>query len=208
MNTNSPLIIVISAPSGTGKTTIVRELIKKNENLVASISYTTRKKRANEINGEDYNFVTSDLFSSMIQEKAFLEYAKVFDSFYGTSKKEVGKSLSSGLNVILEIDWQGAMQIKKESPDCIMLFLLPPSKEELMSRLKKRGTDSRNEIQLRFNEALNDINHYGAFDKIFINTDISSTVKEITDFIKTVPNHNNSFSEEVKLIIEAFRSSK
>jgi len=208
MNTNSPLIIVISAPSGTGKTTIVRELIKKNENLVASISYTTRKKRANEINGEDYNFVTSDLFSSMIQEKAFLEYAKVFDSFYGTSKKEVGKSLSSGLNVILEIDWQGAMQIKKESPDCIMLFLLPPSKEELMSRLKKRGQISRNEIQLRFNEALNDINHYGAFDKIFINTDISSTVKEITDFIKTVPNHNNSFSEEVKLIIEAFRSSK
>lgn len=208
MSTNSPLIIVISAPSGTGKTTIVRELINNNENLVASISYTTRKKRANETHGEDYNFVTADIFSSMIHQKAFLEYAKVFDSFYGTPKKEVEKSLGSGLNVILEIDWQGAMQIKKERPDCIMLFLLPPSKEELMSRLKKRGTDSKNEIQLRFNEALNDINQYSAFDKVFINKDVSSTVKEISNFIRTAPNDDNSFSEEVKLIIETFRSSK
>ena len=207
MSTNSPLLIVISAPSGTGKTTIVRELIKNNEDLVASVSCTTRKKRANEIDGEDYNFVTSDLFSSMIQKKAFLEYAKVFDSFYGTPKKEVEKSLGNGLNVILEIDWQGAMQIKKERPDCIMLFLLPPSKEELMSRLKKRGTDSRHEIKLRFDEALNDINQYVAFDKVFVNKDVNSTVKEITDFIKTAPNHDKSFSEEVELIIEGFRSS-
>jgi len=184
MSTNSPLIIVISAPSGTGKTTIVRELIKNNENLVASVSYTTRKKRANEIDGKDYTFVSSELFVSMVEEKSFLEHAKVFDCFYGTPKKEVEDSLNKGLNVILEIDWQGAMQIKRERPDCLMLFIIPPSKEELMFRLRKRATDSDNEIRLRFDEALNDINQYENFDKVFINEDVRSTVQAINAFIK------------------------
>ena len=205
MSTNSPLIIVISAPSGTGKTTIVRELIKKNENLVASVSYTTRKKRANEIDGKDYNFVSSELFSSMVEEKSFLEHAKVFDCFYGTPKKEVEDNLNKGLNVILEIDWQGAMQIKKERPDCLMLFIIPPSKEELMLRLRKRGTDSNNEIRLRFDEALNDLNQYENFDNVFINEDVRSTVQAITEFIKD-PRKANSLNDEVMTIIRSFRS--
>jgi len=205
MSTNSPLIIVISAPSGTGKTTIVRELIKNNENLVASVSYTTRKKRANEIDGKDYTFVSLELFSSMVEEKSFLEHAKVFDCFYGTPKKEVEDSLNKGLNVILEIDWQGAMQIKGGRPDCLMLFIIPPSKEELMFRLRKRGTDSNNEIRLRFNEALNDINQYENFDKVFINEDVSSTVQAITAFIKD-PSKASSLNDEVMKIIHSFRS--
>ena len=205
MSTNSPLIIVISAPSGTGKTTIVRELIKKNENLVASVSYTTRKKRANEIDGKDYNFVSSELFSSMVEEKSFLEHAKVFDCFYGTPKQEVEDNLNKGLNVILEIDWQGAMQIKKERPDCLMLFIIPPSKEELMLRLRKRGTDSNNEIRLRFDEALNDLNQYENFDKVFINEDVRSTVQAITAFIKD-PSKTSSLNDEVMTIIRSFRS--
>ena len=205
MSTNSPLIIVISAPSGTGKTTIVRELIKKNENLVASVSYTTRKKRANEIDGKDYNFVSSELFSSMVEEKSFLEHAKVFDCFYGTPKKEVEDNLNKGLNVILEIDWQGAMQIKKERPDCLMLFIIPPSKEELMLRLRKRGTDSNNEIRLRFDEALNDLNQYENFDNVFINEDVKSTVQAITAFIKD-PSKTSSLNDEVMTIIRSFRS--
>ena len=205
MSTNSPLIIVISAPSGTGKTTIVKELIKKNENLVASVSYTTRKKRANEIDGKDYNFVSSELFSSMVEEKSFLEHAKVFDCFYGTPKKEVEDNLNKGLNVILEIDWQGAMQIKKERPDCLMLFIIPPSKEELMLRLRKRGTDSNNEIRLRFDEALNDLNQYENFDNVFINEDVRSTVRAITEFIKD-PNKASSLNDEVMTIIRSFRS--
>jgi len=205
MSTNSPLIIVISAPSGTGKTTIVRELIKKNENLVASVSYTTRKKRANEIDGKDYNFVSSELFSSMVEEKSFLEHAKVFDCFYGTPKQEVEDNLNKGLNVILEIDWQGAMQIKKERPDCLMLFIIPPSKEELMLRLRKRGTDSNNEIRLRFDEALNDLNQYENFDNVFINEDVRSTVQAITAFIKD-PSKASSLNDEVMTIIRSFRS--
>ena len=205
MSTNSPLIIVISAPSGTGKTTIVRELIKNNDNLVASVSYTTRNKRANEIDGKDYIFVSSELFSSMAEEKSFIEHAKVFDCFYGTPKKEVEDSLNKGLNVILEIDWQGAMQIKREKPDCLMLFIIPPSKEELMLRLRKRGTDSNNEIRLRFDEALNDINQYANFDKVFINKDVMSTVQAITTFIKD-PSKANSLNDEVMTIIRSFRS--
>ena len=205
MSTNSPLIIVISVPSGTGKTTIVRELIKNNENLVASVSYTTRKKRADEIDGKDYVFVSSELFSSMVEEKSFLEHAKVFDCFYGTPKKEVEDSLNKGLNVILEIDWQGAMQIKRERPDCLMLFIIPPSKEELMFRLRKRGTDSNNEIRLRFDEALNDINQYENFDKVFINEDVRSTVQAITAFIKD-PSKAGSLNDEVMKIIHSFRS--
>ena len=205
MSTNSPLIIVISAPSGTGKTTIVRELIKNNENLVASVSYTTRKKRANEIEGKDYVFVSSELFSSMVEEKSFLEHAKVFDCFYGTPKKEVEDSLNKGLNVILEIDWQGAMQIKRERPDCLMLFIIPPSKEELMFRLRKRGTDSNNEIRLRFDEALNDINQYENFDKVFINEDVRSTVQAINAFIKN-PSKAGSLNDEGMKIIHSFRS--
>ena len=205
MSTNSPLIIVISAPSGTGKTTIVRELIKNNENLVASVSYTTRKKRANEIEGKDYVFVSSELFSSMVEEKSFLEHAKVFDCFYGTPKKEVEDSLNKGLNVILEIDWQGAMQIKRERPDCLMLFIIPPSKEELMFRLRKRATDSDNEIRLRFDEALNDINQYENFDKVFINEDVRSTVQAINAFIKN-PSKAGSLNDEVMKIIHSFRS--
>ena len=205
MSTNSPLIIVISAPSGTGKTTIVRELIKNNENLVASVSYTTRKKRANEIDGKDYNFVSSELFSSMVEEKSFLEHAKVFDCFYGTPKQEVEDNLNNGLSVILEIDWQGAMQIKRERPDCLMLFIIPPSKEELMFRLRKRGTDSNNEIRLRFDEALNDLNQYENFDNVFINEDVRSTVEAITAFIKD-PNKASSLNDEVMTIIRSFRS--
>jgi len=205
MNTNSPLIIVISAPSGTGKTTIVKELIKKNKNLVASVSYTTRKKRPNEVNGKDYNFVPAELFSSMVEKTAFLEYAKVFDCFYGTPKKEVEKSLAAGLNVILEIDWQGALQIKKERPDCLMLFIIPPSKEELMLRLRKRGTDSNNEIQLRFDEALNDLNQYENFEQVFINADVSSTVERITKYIQD-PNTKSPLDDDAMMIIKSFRS--
>ncbi len=205
MSANSPSIIVISAPSGTGKTTIVRELIKNNKNLVASVSYTTRQKRANEVEGKDYNFVSLELFSSMIEEKSFLEHAKVFDCFYGTPKKEVEDSLNNGLNVILEIDWQGAMQVKKEKSDCLMLFIIPPSKEELMLRLRKRGTDSNKEIRLRFDEALNDINQYKNFDKVFINDDVTSTVQAIAAFIKE-PNKASSLNEEVMTIIRSFRS--
>ena len=203
MSTNSPLIIVISAPSGTGKTTIVRELIKNNENLVASVSYTTRKKRANEIEGKDYAFVSSELFSSMVEEKSFLEHAKVFDCFYGTPKKEVEDSLNKGLNVILEIDWQGAQQIKKNMPGCVMIFLIPPSKDVLLSRLKNRGTDSEEEIENRFNQAVLDLNESSEFDHVLVNDQIDEAVDNIIHCIQENLNETNQ-SSKVKQALESF----
>ena len=184
MNNNTPHLVVISAPSGTGKTTLVRALLANNNNMVASISYTTRTKRANELDGEDYNFVTNDVFESMIANGDLLEYAKVFDNYYGTPKKEVNEQLSSGHNVILEIDWQGATQVKQKVADCLLLFILPPSKNELMNRLQKRGTDSNEQIKMRFDEALNDIKQFEHFDRVFVNHDISITVNQILAYIE------------------------
>ena len=205
MNNNTPHLVVISAPSGTGKTTLVRALLANNNNMVASISYTTRTKRANELDGEDYNFVTNDVFESMIENGDLLEYAKVFDNYYGTPKKEVNEQLSSGHNVILEIDWQGATQVKQKVADCLLLFILPPSKNELMNRLQKRGTDSNEQIKMRFDEALNDIKQFEHFDRVFVNHDISITVNQILAYIEK-PNLNTTrLPEDVLSIIKGFQ---
>ena len=207
MNNNTPHLVVISAPSGTGKTTLVRALLASNSNMVASVSYTTRTKRANELDGEDYNFVTNDVFESMIANGDLLEYAKVFGNHYGTPKKEVNEQLSSGHNVILEIDWQGATQVKQKVADCLLLFILPPSKNELMSRLQKRGTDSNEQIKMRFDEALNDIKQFEHFDRVFVNQDINVTVNEILAYIEK-PNLNKTrLPEDVLSIIKGFQQS-
>jgi len=205
MNNNTPHLVVISAPSGTGKTTLVRALLANNNNMVASISYTTRTKRANELDGEDYNFVTNDVFESMIANGDLLEYAKVFDNYYGTPKKEVNEQLSSGHNVILEIDWQGATQVKQKVADCLLLFILPPSKNELMNRLQKRGTDSNEQIKMRFDEALNDIKQFEHFDRVFVNHDINITVNQILAYIEKPNLSTTRLPEDVLLIIKGFQ---
>ena len=205
MNNNTPHLVVISAPSGTGKTTLVRALLANNNNMVASISYTTRTKRANELDGEDYNFVTNDVFESMIANGDLLEYAKVFDNYYGTPKKEVNEQLSSGHNVILEIDWQGATQVKQKVADCLLLFILPPSKNELMNRLQKRGTDSNEQIKMRFNEALNDIKQFEHFDRVFVNHDISITVNQILAYIEKPNLSTTRLPDDVLSIIKGFQ---
>jgi guanylate kinase len=205
MNNNTPHLVVISAPSGTGKTTLVKALLASKNNMVASVSYTTRTKRANELDGEDYNFITNDVFESMIANGGFLEYAKVFDNYYGTPKKEVNEQLSSGHNVILEIDWQGATQVKQKVTNCLLLFILPPSKNELMNRLQKRGTDSNEQIKMRFDEALNDIKQFEHFDRVFVNQDINITVNQILAYIEK-PNLNKTrLPEDVLSIIKGFQ---
>ena len=205
MNNNTPHLVVISAPSGTGKTTLVRALLANNNNMVASVSYTTRTKRANELDGEDYNFVTNDVFESMIANGDLLEYAKVFDNHYGTPKKEVNEQLSSGHNVILEIDWQGATQVKQKVADCLLLFILPPSKNELMNRLQKRGTDSNEQIKMRFDEALNDIKQFEYFDRVFVNQDINITVNQILAYLEKPNLSTTRLSEDVLSIIKGFQ---
>ena len=177
-------LIVLSAPSGTGKTTVVKKLLEESANLVASVSYTTRKMRENEKEGLDYFFVGEKTFANMIENDDFLEHATVFGNFYGTEKKSVSQNIEKGINVILEIDWQGAQQIKNRMPSCVMIFLIPPSKEVLLSRLKNRGTDSNQEIENRFNQAVEDLEQSNNFDHVLVNDQLDRVVNEIALYIK------------------------
>ena len=195
-------LIVISAPSGTGKTTVVKKLLQQSTNLEASVSFTTRKMRENEKEGLDYFFVSEKTFTSMIQNDDFLEHATVFGNFYGTEKISVSENLKKGLNVILEIDWQGALQIKSSMPSCVMIFLIPPSKEVLLARLKNRGTDSDQEIAYRFNQAVLDLEQSDKFDHVLVNDQLERVVTEIALCIEGKANKIN----QSKKVAESLKS--
>jgi len=197
-------LIVISAPSGTGKTTIVKQLMLKNKNIKASVSYTTRNMRPNETNGLDYIFVTLQIFESMIIQNMFLEFADVFGHYYGTPTKETLEALNEGRTMILEIDWQGAEQIRIKRPESMSIFLLPPSKEELKKRLTNRATDSSDEIELRFQEAIKDIEQYSNFDRVIVNNNIDSTCEEIMSFINNFDSSEPAVNKEALAVIKSF----
>ena len=205
MNDITGKLIVISAPSGTGKTTVVKKLLKQNANLVASVSFTTRKIRDNEKEGLDYFFVDEKTFENMIRNNDFLEHATVFGNFYGTERKSVSQNLEKGMNVILEIDWQGALQIKSRMPLCVMIFLIPPSREVLLSRLKSRGTDSDQEIEYRFNQAVLDLEQSNKFDHVLVNDQLDKVVSEISLCIEGKANKiddSRGVSESIKSFYE------
>ena len=195
-------LIVISAPSGTGKTTVVKKLLQQSINLEASVSFTTRKMRENEKEGLDYFFVSEKTFTNMIQNDDFLEHATVFGNFYGTQKKSVSENLKKGVNIILEIDWQGALQIKSSMPSCVMIFLIPPSKEVLLARLKNRGTDSDQEIAYRFNQAVLDLEQSNKFDHVLVNDQLDKVVTEIALCIEGKDNKIN----QSKKVAESLKS--
>ena len=178
-------LFVISASSGTGKTTLAHELLKENKNLVQSISYTTRPARPNEINGEDYYFVNKEEFAAIRKKNGFLEWANVFGRFYGTPKQEVDEHLRRGRDVLLLIDVQGAKKVKRVRPDAVFIFLAPPSKKELKRRLEKRGTESRQEILRRYRVAtteLKELNDLSLCDYRIVNRHIP-TAREV---LKTI----------------------
>ena len=196
-------LIVISAPSGTGKTTVVKKLLENIPNIAASVSFTTRPMRENEREGIDYFFVDKRKFESMVDSKQFIEHATVFGNYYGTQKKSLLIDLKKGINVILEIDWQGAQQVKEKMPSCIMIFLIPPSKEVLLSRLKNRGTDSKREIENRFNQAVSDLNESNKFDYVLVNDQIEVAVENISLCIEGNLNKLNQ-SELVDKALKSF----
>tara|TARA_B100001250_G_scaffold189119_1_gene162453 strand:+ start:1144 stop:1767 length:624 start_codon:yes stop_codon:yes gene_type:complete len=196
-------LIVISAPSGTGKTTVVKKLLEKIPNIAASVSFTTRPMRENEREGIDYFFVDKRKFESMVDSKQFIEHATVFGNYYGTQKKSLLIDLKKGINVILEIDWQGAQQVKEKMPSCIMIFLIPPSKDVLLSRLKNRGTDSKREIENRFNQAVSDLNESNKFDYVLVNDQIEVAVENISLCIEGNLNKLNQ-SELVDIALKSF----
>lgn len=176
---------VVSAPSGAGKTSLVRELIKRVSDLCLSISHTTRAIRSNEQDGVDYHFISKNTFNEMIREKQFLEYAAVFDNLYGTSKKTVMHQLQLGYDVILEIDWQGAEQIRRQFANCISIFVLPPSKPALLQRLKIRAQNQEHEIAHRVSLASHEIAHYHSFDYLVVNDDFVSALNELEIIVRS-----------------------
>jgi guanylate kinase len=176
-------LFVISAPSGAGKTSLVKALLLREPHLRFSISYTTRKQRPTEEHARDYFFVDHATFERMVGGGEFLEYAKVFDNYYGTCKAQVNDILASGEHVILEIDWQGAQQIRKAMPDCQSIFILPPSREELERRLRGRGTDNDEVIARRLRDSVSDMTHWDEFDYVVINDDFDHALGSLVNIV-------------------------
>lgn len=176
-------LFVIAAPSGAGKTTLVRALIQRVPSLRFSISYTTRKPRPNEQHGRDYFFVDHAEFERMVAAGEFLEHARVFDNYYGTSKPQVESMLRDGENVLLEIDWQGAQQIRRALPECRSIFILPPSRAALEQRLRGRQTDNDEVIARRLRDSIADMSHWNEFDFVVINDDFERATADLESVV-------------------------
>ena len=176
-------MIILSAPSGAGKTSLARAIVQTRPSTVTSISHTTRDQRAGEVNGKDYFFIEVDAFKQMIERDEFLEYAEVFGQFYGTSKLQAEHHLNQGLDVILDIDWQGARKVRDCVNDAISIFILPPSLEILRSRLLQRGRDSDEVIDARMKKAISEMSHYSEYDCVIVNREFSESLKELESLL-------------------------
>jgi guanylate kinase len=178
------ILYTVSAPSGAGKTSLVRALLEREPALVLSISHTTRPRRDGERDGVDYYFVDESGFDRMVNEDAFLEHARVFDNRYGTSRRAVEQQLSAGRDVLLEIDWQGAQQVRERVPDAIPVFILPPSREALVERLQGRGLDSDAVIARRMAAAIDEMSHYNECDYLVVNDDFETALADLQSIVR------------------------
>ena len=180
------VLLVISSPSGTGKTTICKKLLDYDENIHLSVSVTTRKKRKNEVEGIDYYFKSKKDFLNLKFQNSFIENAFVFENYYGTLKSEVLEQLENGIDVLIDIDWQGTRQITQAMKgNLIKIFLLPPSIDELKKRLSKRNSDSLEEINFRMSKALKEIKHYDEYDYVLINNNLDETFQQIVKIVES-----------------------
>ena len=187
-------LFIIAAPSGCGKTSLVEALIKKTKNLCVSVSHTTRPPRPDEANGINYYFVSIDEFEEMIKQNAFVEHAMVFDNHYGSSSQLIKEKLDEGVDVILEIDWQGARQVKNNMPNSTSIFILPPSKEALLERLQQRAQDNDATINKRMSDAQNQMQHFNEFDYLIINDDFDSALNDLNLIICILDKASKRFS--------------
>lgn len=173
------LMYVLSSPSGAGKTTITRALLQRNDNLDVSVSVTTRPRRAGEMSGQDYHFVDIQTFNGMVENAALLEYAKVFDHYYGTPREAVERALQAGRDIIFDIDWQGTQQLAEIArEDLVTVFILPPSSRELERRLRTRGREPEDEIRKRMSKAADEMSHYSEYDYVIVNQDIEQSIEQ------------------------------
>jgi guanylate kinase len=182
-------LYVIAAPSGAGKTSLVKALMEREPGIQFSVSYTTRKPRPNEIPGRDYHFVSAERFREMIANHEFLEHARVFDNCYGTGVRTVQEALSNGEELLLEIDWQGARQVRERLPEACSIFILPPSRDALALRLQARSTDSDEVIQRRLRDAAQDLGHWTEFDYVVINDRFEQAIEDLQAIVENRGGH-------------------
>jgi guanylate kinase len=195
-------LFVFAAPSGAGKTTLVHAVVTKHPELRFSISYTTRKPRRNEADGVDYLFVTKAEFMRLRDQGEMLEYAEVFDNYYATSRRQVEEHLADDRNVVLEIDWQGARQVRESMPECVTIFILPPSVEELERRLRDRRTDTAEVIERRLRDALSDMSHWDEFDHVIINDDLNEAISDLEDVLVGKGDASSTSNESLRRAVE------
>jgi guanylate kinase len=176
-------LYVVSAPSGAGKTSLVKALMQREPAIQFSVSYTTRKPRPNEVPGRDYHFVDPERFEQMVADGEFLEHARVFDNSYGTGMRAVQEALRNGEQLLLEIDWQGARQVRERLPEACSIFILPPSRGALEERLKNRSTDSASVIERRLRDAAQDIGHWNEFDYVVINDQFERAIADLQSIV-------------------------
>ena len=191
-------LFIIAAPSGCGKTSLVRALIESSNNLSVSISHTTRKPRKGEINSANYHFVSKKRFGEMISNNDFVEYAEVFGNMYGTARSNIKEKLDANIDIILEIDWQGARQVRENMPNSISIFILPPSKNVLLQRLIERGQDDDETISKRMKNSESEMSHYDEFEYLVINDQFDSALNDLKAIIQDCNNNikNIEFSVE------------
>ncbi|WP_053820784.1 guanylate kinase [Candidatus Pseudothioglobus singularis] len=195
-------LFIIAAPSGCGKTTLVDALLNNSEHLYLSVTHTTRKPRVGEVDGVNYHFISKTDFKKMILNTEFVEHAEVFGNLYGSSREKIQENLNKNIDVILEIDWQGARQVKANMPNAISIFILPPSKKSLLERLKGRGQDDDETIKNRMSDAENQMKHYDEFDYLVINDIFEDALSNL----KTIIHNNENFNKsEFKLEKQVLR---
>ena len=195
-------LFVIAAPSGAGKTSLVKAVLERDPSLRVSVSHTTRKPRANEISGDHYFFVSVDEFKRLIEAGEFLEHAQVFDNFYGTGRAQVEALRNAGHDVILEIDWQGARQVRAAQPDCHSVFILPPSRRELEARLRNRNTDSDAVIERRLRDCIADMSHFAEFDSVVVNDQFEVAVGQLLEILRGAHTYDPGRAELKPLVTE------
>ncbi|ANY90680.1 MULTISPECIES: guanylate kinase [Pseudomonas] len=200
MNHSSGTLYIVSAPSGAGKTSLVTALIQDDPRISVSVSHTTRNKRPGEEHGVNYHFVSHDEFKALIERNDFLEHAEVFGNFYGTSRSALQQALDQGQDLILEIDWQGAQQVRKLMPEALSVFILPPSQQALRQRLDNRGQDSEEIIEGRMKEAVSEMVHYDEYDYVIINDDFADALEDLKAVFRANRNEDSQAAQRAEAL--------